>query len=313
MNPPEFITGDRLRRAVSMGTAVAALEEMFAGPLPLSPQRTILSRGEDQLLSMPAWADGGIGVKLITAAAENPAKGLPLINGVFVLFSADSLEPIALIDAAALTAIRTAAVSALATKYLARNDASHLVVFGAGVQATAHVEAMREVRDIERVTVISRSDDHGRDLATKISSGGLTANPGRPEDVTIADIVCTCTTATSPLFDGALLPQGVHVNAVGTHQPDARELDDTAIGRATVVVETRQAAEAEAGEVAMPIAAGADPDDVISGDLADVVTGRLRRSDPGEITVFKSVGVAFEDLAIGLAAAKALVERLRPR
>lgn len=312
MTVPDFVDAQRLREGFSMTDAIAALETVFSGPLPLTPQRSILTRDDDQLLLMPSWDAEAAGVKLVTVATGNPAKGLPLIHGVYVLFSGETLEPIVLFDAAALTEIRTAAVSAVATKYLARADARHLCVFGAGVQAAAHIEAMRAVRDIDRVTVVSRSEQRARDLADSEPVSDIESAVGSPEDVARADIICTCTTSTTPVFDGTLLPTGCHVNAVGAHRPDARELDSVAVARAKVIVETKQAALAEAGDLLIPIEEGMDPQEVIAGELSEVVGGLIGRAARDEITLLKGVGVAFEDLAVALAAAKVLVERLRP-
>jgi ornithine cyclodeaminase len=309
MADPEYIDGQQLRGALSMEDAVGALEEVFSGPLPLTPQRSVLEREGDQLLLMPSWDARAAGVKLVTVKEANPSRGLPLIQGVYVLFAGDTLEPIALFDAAELTALRTAAVSALATKHLARTDARHLVVFGAGIQGEAHIEAMSAVRDIEQVTIVSRSEEGARRLA---ESSAAKVTIGTPDAVRHADIVCTCTTSTTPVFDGSFLPAGCHVNAVGSHRPTERELDSTAVSRATVVVETRQAALAEAGDLLIPMEEGILKE-VAVGDLSEVVGGRIGRSSDAEITLLKSVGVAFEDLAVALAAAKVLVEGLRPQ
>ena len=232
------------------------------------------------MLLMPATSSAGTGVKLVTINHENPKRGLPLIHAVYVLFSAETLEPIALFEGAELTRIRTAAVSGVATRFLARPDASRLVVFGAGVQGHAHVEAMRAVRPIEDVVLIENGDD---------------AAPVRD-----ADIVCTCTTSSTPVFDGHLLAPGTHVNAIGTHKPTARELDEVAVSAGRIVVETRAAALAEAGDLVIPIERGVLSADVVE-ELTDVIRDRPRTSDE-EITVFKSVGVGFEDLAVAAAA-----------
>ncbi|HYI45922.1 MAG TPA: ornithine cyclodeaminase family protein [Actinomycetota bacterium] len=312
MSDPEYFDGERLRKALSMEEAIGALEEVFSGPLPLTPQRSVLERDGDQLLLMPSWDARAAGVKLVTVNEKNPSHGLPLIQGVYVLFAGDTLKPIALFDAAELTALRTAAVSALATKYLARPDARHLVVFGAGIQGEAHIEAMSVVRNIDRVTIVSRSEEGALRLAASPSVAAVDSSVGGPDSVRHADIVCTCTTSTTPVFDGSLLPAGCHVNAVGSHRPAEREIDSTAITRATVFVETRQAALAEAGDLLIPMKEGALKE-VAAGDLSEVVGGRIGRSSKSEITLLKSVGVAFEDLAVALAAAKVLVEGLRPQ
>jgi ornithine cyclodeaminase/alanine dehydrogenase-like protein (mu-crystallin family) len=201
------------------------------------------------------------------------------------------------IDGAALTALRTGAVSGLATRWLARSDARRLVVFGAGVQARVHVEAVRAVRDIDEVVVVSRSAATAEALAREIG-----ARPGAAADVATADVVCTCTTSADPLFDGALLAPGTHVNAVGAYTPETREVDTAAVARSRVAVETREVAMAEAGDLLMPIAEGAVGTDHIVADLEDVVRGSAVRRSPADVTLFVSVGMAFEDLVVARAA-----------
>lgn len=280
MSPP-FVDAEELARLLPMSAAIDALEAMFgADESPTAPPRQHLDVNGGELLLMPASGSAGTGVKLVTVSHDNPNRGLPLIHGVYVLFSRDTLQPVALFDGAELTRIRTAAVSGVATRHLARAEASRLVVFGAGVQGHAHVDAMRAVRPIEDVIFVEHGDD--------------------PAAVSEADIVCTCTTSPTPVFDGALLRPGTHVNAIGAYKPTTRELDDAAISSGRIVVETKGAALVEAGDLAIPLREGVITEDLVE-ELSDVVRGRPRRSDE-EITIFKSVGVAFEDLTVAAAA-----------
>lgn len=284
---------------------------------------------------MPASGPEGTGVKLVTIARDNPARGLPLIQGCYALFSPGVLSPELLIDAAALTSLRTASVSALATRHLARADSRELVVFGAGAQAEAHVGAMLAVRPIERVTIVasSPSSPRARDLAERLSgdverrsgqaerrsgdverapglvkrpSGGVEIRIGTPDAVATADIVCTCTTSATPVFDGELLAPGAHVNAVGAYRPDLREIDLAVVSRALVVVETLEAAAAEAGDLLAAIDAGVLPPKGFAHELSDVVAGRAGRASDSDVTLFKSVGLAVEDLVLARAAADRL-------
>ncbi len=301
------IGAEELGRLLPMDVAVDALEAAFeGGDLPSAPLRSHMETAAGTLLAMPAAGPAGAGVKLITVSPANPDRGLPLIQGLFVLFSPDSQEPEAAIDGAALTTLRTGAVSGLATRHLAREDATALVVFGAGAQARSHVEAMRAVRPIDRVTVVSRTADRAKALVDAARASGLAAEVGIRDDVAHADIVCTCTTSPVPVFDGRLLAAGAHVNAVGAYTPDTRELDDETVRRARIVVETRDVALAEAGDLLIPMGAGVIPKDHISADLAEAVRGTPVRRDQDDVTVFKSVGVAFEDLVV----ARAIVDRL---
>lgn len=298
-----FLDATELARLVPMEAAVHALEDAFGAETgPQTPQRTHVPAGGGELLIMPAAGDRGTGVKLVTVNPANPERGLPLIHGLYVLFEAGSLAPVAAIDGAALTSLRTAAVSALATKHLARPEAAHLAIFGAGAQARAHLEAMPAVRPVDRVTVVSRTRERAERLATRASDLGHRAEVGAPDAVGEAELVCTCTTSPTPVFDGSLLEPGTHINAVGAYRPDARELDDETIRRGRLVVETREAALAEAGDLLLPIEAGVIGTEAIVADLSEVVHGAPVRTSPEDVTVFKSVGVAFEDLAVASAA-----------
>jgi ornithine cyclodeaminase len=300
MSEIPYLDAAALRRLVPMSAAIEALETMFRTGDVEVPPRSHLSTGVGELLLMPASGPAGTGVKLVTVNPANPAAGKPLINGIYVLFSPDSLEPVLMIDGAAVTALRTPAVSALATKHLASPDASTLVVFGAGTQARGHLEAMRAVGALESVVVVSRSPEGA---AAFVAEAGPEARAGEPGDVAHADIVCTCTTSTTPLFDGTLLPEGAHVNAVGAYQPGARELDDATMRRATVFVEDRAAATAEAGDILQPIESGVlDPSSLT--ELRDLI--RDGAPVDKDVTVFKSVGLASEDLAVATAVLAAL-------
>jgi ornithine cyclodeaminase len=302
------VGGQELRATLSMTEAIDALEEAFAAEdRAVSPPRSHLTTRHGELLLMPASSAIGAGVKLVTLNASNPGRGLPLIHAVYVLFAGETLEPLAVIDGGALTEIRTAAVSGLATRHLANPDASRLAIFGAGVQANGHLDAMCVVRPISEVQVVSRSADRAEALAERARSMGVRASTGSADTAPWADIVCTCTTSPEPVFDGSSLQEGAHMNAVGAYTPDARELDERAIQRGRVVVETREAALAEAGDLLIAIANGAFSADRIAADLSEVVRGKAVRLSPGDITIFKSVGVAFEDLAV----ARAAFDRLR--
>jgi ornithine cyclodeaminase len=290
-----------------MEAAVDALEAALrADDLPDSPQRVVASAHGGQLLVMPAAGAIGSGAKLVTVQPDNPSRGLPLIQAVYALFAPESLVPLALFEGAELTRLRTSAVSGVATRHLAREDAARLLVFGTGVQARGHMEAMKAVRPIAEVIVVDSGSGSASELVEEIARTGIQARAGQPEDVRDADIVCACTTASEPLFDGDLLPAGAHVNAVGSYQPHTREVDSRTLARAQVVVEDRGAVLAEAGDLRIPLDEGAIDSDWIVGDLRDVARGACARSGPETITFFKSVGVAWEDLVVVAAAAGAL-------
>lgn len=301
--PPALIGADELRVRLPMPAAIDALEEAFLHQDPSGgPMRTHVETPSGSLLLMPASGDGGVGVKLVTLTPGNPATGHPLIHAVYVLFDRETQAPVVVLDGAALTALRTAAVSAVATRSLAREDAERLVLFGAGVQARSHLEAMVAVRPIRHVVVVSRSPGPAEDLVDLARAGGLEARVGMPHDVADADLICTCTTSPEPLFDGSWLQPGTHVNAVGSYRPETRELDTETVRRAHVVVESILVAMEEAGDLLIPIREGAIERGDISVDLADLVRrGPGAPGGPKDVTVFKSVGLAIEDLVVARA------------
>ena len=298
----DVVTPEDLLRSLPMEAAIDALQDAFGGSLPEAPPRTHLDVGSGDLLLMPSWSGDAVGVKLVTVNQTNPAAGRRLINGVYVLFSQQTLEPLAIFDAATLTGLRTAAVSGVATRFLARADAKTLMIFGAGAQARHHLSAMLAVRPFEQVVCVTRTRDRGEVLLALVKSRGIHTSIGTPDDVTEADVVCTCTTSSTPVLDGRKLSNGAHVNAVGAYKPTTRELDDGAIARGAIVVETREAALAEAGDLRIPIERGVITPDAIVADLSEVVGGKPVRRHEDDVTIFKSVGVAFEDLMIASAA-----------
>jgi ornithine cyclodeaminase/alanine dehydrogenase-like protein (mu-crystallin family) len=296
------IGAEELRARLPMPAAVDALEEAFRTLDPSGgPLRTHVETPHGSLLLMPASGRDGVGVKLVSLTPANPERGLPFLHASYVLFDAETQAPEAVLDGSALTALRTAAVSGLATRSLSRQDAQRLVIFGAGVQARSHLEAMRAVRPVTDLVVVSRSRGAAEALVGEGLGRGLTARVGEPEAVREADLVCTCTTAEEPLFDGSWLPRGVHVNAVGSYRPETRELDSEAVRRARVVVETRDVAFAEAGELLIPIREGVIEAGHVVADLAETVRGAGVRRSPDDVTLFKSVGMAFEDLVVARA------------
>ena len=298
-----FVDAEELGRLMPMRAAIDALEDAFREQDPTGGwPRSQLETPAGTLLLMPAASDMGVGVKLVTLTPQNPEVGLPLIHAVYVLFDTSTQAPLAVIDGEALTALRTAAVSGLATKWLAREDTPRLLIFGSGVQARAHLEAMRTIREIGAVIVVSRTGSHAAAFADEIRASDLHARVGTSSDVEVADIICTCTASDVPLFDGKMLGAGTHINAIGSYRPEERELDSRTMKLARVVVETRAAVLGEAGELVIPIGEGTFGPDHVVADLAEVVRGAEVRQADDDITVFKSVGLAFEDLVIATAA-----------
>jgi ornithine cyclodeaminase/alanine dehydrogenase-like protein (mu-crystallin family) len=272
-----FLAAAELAERLSATAAIDALQAaLLAGLDPeADPPRSALALDGGELLVMPSAAAGHAVVKLVTVG------GQPRIQGVCVVFDATTLAPVALVDGIALTNVRTPAVSALAVRRLAVPEARRLLVFGRGPQAHAHVEAIRAVRPIEHVDMV------GRD------------GVGVEELVRTADIVCCATTAREPLFDGSLVADHATVVAIGSHEPEAREVDDALVRRATVVVESRASALREAGDVIGAVASGALREDSLV-TLADVVCGRAVVSGDRP-RLFKSTGMAWEDAVVASA------------
>jgi ornithine cyclodeaminase/alanine dehydrogenase-like protein (mu-crystallin family) len=274
----------------------AAVEALRAALLDgLDPEhdhaRTRVPLTHGELLLMPSEWGRYAGVKVASVAPGNPARGLPRIQGTYLLLDAETLAPLASLDGVALTAVRTSAVSALAVDVLAVPEAGRLVVFGTGPQARGHIAAIRAVRPVSEVVVL------GRDAArTAAFASSVAGRVGTVADVADADIVVCATTARSPLFPGESLSPHATVVAVGSHEPAAREVDDTVVRSSTVVVEARVAALREAGDITQPVAAGlVDASALV--DLAAVVRGAVP-VDQDRPRLFKSVGMSWEDLVI---------------
>jgi len=266
-----YIDAAEVRRRLSPPAAVDALEAALSSGLDPEDDapRSVVELARGQMLVMPSAATANPVIKIVTVGGE------PRIQGLCVAFDGSSLSPAALLDGIAVTNMRTAAVSALAVRQLAVPDAERLLVFGRGPQANAHVEAMRAIRPITHVDVLGRDDVERDDL------------------VAAADVICCCTTAREPLFDGGCVADHATVVAIGSHEPDAREVDDALAARATVVVESTSSALREAGDVILAVRSGAL-------DLHRLITLRAlvhgeRSPAPGAPRLFKSTGMAWED------------------
>lgn len=285
---------------------VEALREMFrAGcEMPVRHHHTMGVPGEPDatLLLMPAWTPGQyLGVKLVTVMPGNATRGLPSISGQYILSDARTGAALALIDGAVLTARRTAAASALAADYLARKDAGHLVIAGTGSLSRPLAEAHCALRPIRKVTIWGRRLAAAEEVAADLQADlgvEVVAAADLEAAVRTADIVSAATMSQTPLILGDWLPEGCHVDLVGAYKPTMRESDDAAIRRARVYVDTRAGAMKEGGDIVIPLQSGALTPAAIAGDLYDLTRGTaLGRTSDTEITLFKSVGAALEDLA----------------
>jgi len=239
------------------------------------------------------------GAKVASLHPTNPAKGRPAVQGFVAVFDHATGAPVGIVEGGAITALRTAATSGLATRLLARPDASSHGVFGTGVQAVEHIEAIAAVRPIRRVLVWGRSPEKARKLAAEQTARtGLKAVAVEdPARVAGCDVVSTVTGATQPILQGTWLAPGSHVNLVGTHSPTAREADSEAVARARVYVDLMQSALTEAGDLLIPMQEGRIDRSHIIGELGALVAGAIPgRRGPDEITLYKSLGVVAQDL-----------------
>ncbi len=298
------ITGAELRSVLHHRMLIERLRQSFrAGvEVPLRHHHTVPTYGEHDstLLLMPAWEVGrSIGIKVVTVFPDNAASDLPAVQGVYLLLDGKTGVPQALIDGQALTKRRTAAASALAASYLARPDAERLLVVGTGALAPELVEAYAAVRPIRHVLVWGRNLEKARKVASRFHRPKfrIEATDDLEEAVRGADIITCATLAKEPLIRGDWLQPGQHLDLIGGFTPEMREADDECIRRARVFVDTREGACTEAGDITQPLAAGILTPDDIAGDLYDLTRGdRAGRRFHDQITLFKSVGTALEDL-----------------
>ncbi|MCC6467199.1 MAG: ornithine cyclodeaminase family protein [Alphaproteobacteria bacterium] len=308
-----FIDAATVHRVLDYAALVDRLEAMFRQgcEAPLRHHHAIKTEDgpEATLLLMPAWQVGRhIGVKIVTVFPGNAAKALPGVMGQYLLSDARTGAPVALIDGPSITVRRTACASALASRYLSRPDARRLVMIGTGALAPHMIGAHAAVRPICEVAIWGRDPAKAQALARSLAGGALAvrAVDDLAAAVAEADIVSAATLATEPVLRGAWLKPGTHVDLVGAYTPERRESDDEAVRRARVFVDTRAGATKEGGDVVQPLRSGVLKPDGIVADLFELSRGEKKgRGGSDEITLFKSVGTALEDLA----AAELAVER----
>lgn len=287
-----------------MDVMAEALKALGRGEaiLPLRPVMWLPER-VGALGMMPAYLANinSMGVKVISVFPGNRETTYDSHQGAVLLFEAKHGTLLALMDASSITAIRTAAVSGVATQLLARADASDLAILGSGVQAGTHLEAMLQARKIRRVRIWSWNPDRAREFAEREARQHtipISSSPTAQDAVTQADIICTTTSTQQPILQGAWLTPGCHINAVGSSTPAARELDTEAVVRSRFIVDRRESALNEAGDFLIPKKEGALGDDHIVAELGEVLLNRVPgRTSRKEITLFKSLGLAIEDLA----------------
>ncbi|NMP24073.1 ornithine cyclodeaminase family protein [Sulfobacillus harzensis] len=302
------LTWERARAAVETGLRDLAENST------VMPVRSALPMGPNIFGLMPAYL-GSIGVagaKLITIVPENRDRGLPSHQGLVALFGGHDGVPLAVVDGEALTVIRTAAASALATQWLARPDARHLAILGAGQQAESHVLALATVRPFAEARVWAPHPERVAafiERMTPCCSLTLKAAKSAEEAVQDADVICTVTAARSPILKNEWVRSGTHINAVGACRASDRELDGPLVARARFYVDSFAAAQQEAGDYLLARQAGDIADGHIVGELGEVLVGRAPgRQSPDEITIFESLGVAVEDIASAYAVYRHMTE-----
>jgi len=308
-----FLNADEVRQALPMADAVEAMKNAFAqlatGEAEVPP-RAVLTVPPDRgdFLIMPAIMGGGkaIGTKLLTLLPGNPQAGRPLIHALMTLFDGETGEPIAIMDGGALTAIRTGAASGAATDFLARADAEVVAILGAGRQARTQLEAVCCVRPVRRVFVFSRTPEKSESFAVEMAEKlgvDIEPLPTVRDAVAQADIVCTATTSGTPVFRDEDLRPGTHVNAIGCYHPHRHEVPPETVSRAKVVVDQLEAAKEEAGDIVIAVERGLLSWDDVHAELGQLAAGQKPgREAPDEVTFFKSVGLAIQDIAAAVAA-----------
>jgi ornithine cyclodeaminase/alanine dehydrogenase-like protein (mu-crystallin family) len=308
-----FLSAEDIEKSLSMAEAIRAVKEAFlqlSNGQAIVPLRTpmALTDRDGGALFMPVYLPESeqIGLKAVSVFAENPRKGLPVIHALLLIMDGRDGRPLAVMDGESLTALRTGAASGLATDLLARREARVAAVIGAGVQGRTQLEAVCAVRPIERAYAIDLDQDKAETFAREMSD--RLAIPVAAAEETGAlphcDVLCTATPATRPVFSDQLLKPGVHINAVGSYQPEMCEIPRETVVRARVIVDSRAACMAEAGDLLQPIEAGLIDENHIHAEIGEIAAGTSEgRAFEEQITLFKSVGNAVQDLS---AASRAL-------
>jgi ornithine cyclodeaminase/alanine dehydrogenase-like protein (mu-crystallin family) len=302
---PIYINNEKIKALLPMSDCIAVMETMFrdlAEGRILQPLRSLmwLPDRSGLLGMMPGYAQEPniIGIKLITIFHANGPAGLPSHQGIVILFEATHGTPLLLLDAAGITAIRTAAASALATRLLAREDARRLAIIGTGEQAEHHIESISLVRPIDTIYCWGRSPDHAKALRDRLAGRyPIRLTSTARAAVETADIICTVTSAAEPVVNGTWLKPGSHLNVVGSCTPRNREVDSDTIRRSSLFTDRYESLFKEAGDFLIPKEEGLITENHVKGELGEVLTGaKPGRTSATDITLFKSLGIAAEDL-----------------
>ena len=301
-----FTTSD-IRSRISMATAVALMKDAFrqlSSGKATVPVRTVIDTGNKsgRALFMPSYSPAYnlFGLKMVSVFANNPNHALPAIQGLMMVMDGKTGTPLATFDAEYLTALRTGAASGLATDILSGKESKILALFGTGGQAETQLEGILAVRKIEEVIVFGQNREKIADFCKKVSHENKTRiYPGNVSDLKRADIICTATTSTTPVFRSTDIKDGVHINGIGSFKPDMQEIPEELVQVATLIVDQRAASLEEAGDIVIPLTKGLITKDHIKAELGEIVDDPSKgRRSHNEITIFKSVGNAIQDLAL---------------
>jgi alanine dehydrogenase len=300
-----------VRKLITMEQAIHCVRDAYVqlsqGKAHLPPRTSISVNSSSSVLFMPAYLAGScaLGAKIVSVFPGNPEKKLPRLHALIVMLRADTGQPELVMDGTYLTALRTGAASGVATRLLARKDACVAALIGAGVQGRTQLEAVCTVRPVEKVWVYDRDRKNAARFVEEMNTHGdpipralfVAESPARA--VGDADIICTATSSSTPVFEDGNLKPGVHINSVGSFTPEMQEIPSRTVARAKIVVSLRSAALSEAGDLLIPLKEGLITEQCIHGEIGEILTEKIpgRESDE-EITFFKSVGLAIQDMAV---------------
>ena len=297
----------QINKIVAMNEAIEAMKTAFvqlSNGEALIPTRLNMDVPDKNATSlvMPAYSLDSpyYTVKVVSVNYSNPQKGLPLLHSLVQVFDASKGNIVATLDGESVTAIRTGAVSGLATGMLAKKDAKVGAIFGTGVQAKSQVEAILAVKNLEKILVFSRTKESAKLFCNLIyDTFGIKASSGNKDSLKEADVICTATPSKKPLFDHGDLNLGVHINAIGSFKPHMQEIPVETVINSKVIVDKRETCKVEAGDLIIPVEEGIWSFDLVHGELGQVISGEVSgRDSEDEITLFKSVGNAIQDLAL---------------
>jgi ornithine cyclodeaminase/alanine dehydrogenase-like protein (mu-crystallin family) len=309
MTQLRFLSRADVIRCLPMVEAIEGMKSAYAqlssGDADMPLRARVSGTNDGIALFMPAYLKqtGAMAVKVVSVFPQNSQFNLPIIHALVLVLNAETGEPVALMDGGALTAIRTGAGAGAATDVLARTDAKIVAIIGSGVQARTQLEAVCTVRPIEQVFVYSPTRAHAEQFAADMAGVGkipanITVTSSADAAIATADIICAATTSTTPVFDGSKVKDGTHINGVGSYRPDMQEVDVTTLLRSRIVVDSREAALEEAGELIIAMHNDTINAAAIYGEIGEIINGtKAGRTHNEKLTYFKSVGIAVQDAA----------------